>query len=408
MHHLETPAFLGILCVMLSAAKLFGWLARKVGQPSVLGELLAGVVVGKSVLGLVDPSVEVLHLLGELGVVVLLFSIGLETDLKQLLRAGPAAAAVAVAGVVLPFVLGYAVSLGLGLSSLRAVVIGAALTATSVGITARVLADLGRLRDPEGQVVLGAAILDDVIGLVILTVIAGLTAGEELTALGIATTTLSAFGFLIATLLIGRLIVPRLTAPIARSAMPGTPTILALTLAFGLAWLADRAGSAVIIGAFAAGLLVVGLPRSHEIEAGVTKLGHFFVPLFFVVVGASVDVRTLDPVDPANHRTLLIAGALTVAAVAGKFAAGYAPFWFRGRKALIGVGMIPRGEVGLIFAQIGLAGGVLDAGLFAALTVVVMFTTFLAPPLLKWLAPGGPAPPTALAPEGIEDLATEG
>lgn len=408
MHHLETPAFLGILCVMLSVAKLFGWLARKIGQPSVLGELLAGVVVGKSVLGLVDPSVEVLHLLGELGVVVLLFSIGLETDLKQLLRAGPAAAAVAVAGVVLPFVLGYAVSLGLGLSSLRAVVIGAALTATSVGITARVLADLGRLRDPEGQVVLGAAILDDVIGLVILTVIAGLTAGEELTALGIATTTLSAFGFLIATLLIGRLIVPRLTAPIARSAMPGTPTILALTLAFGLAWLADRAGSAVIIGAFAAGLLVVGLPRSHEIEAGVTKLGHFFVPLFFVVVGASVDVRTLDPVDPANHRTLLIAAALSVAAVAGKFAAGYAPFWFRGRKALIGVGMIPRGEVGLIFAQIGLAGGVLDAGLFAALTVVVMFTTFLAPPLLKWLASGGPTPPMVLAPEGIEDLATEG
>jgi Kef-type K+ transport system membrane component KefB len=162
----------------------------------------------------------------------------------------------------------------------------------------------------------------------------------------------------------------------------------------------------VLIGAFAAGLLVVDHPRLHDIEAGVTRLGHFFVPLFFVSVGAAVDVRVLDPLDPANHRTLLIAGLLVVVAVATKFAAGYAPFWFRGRKSLIGAAMIPRGEVGLIFAQMGLAGGIFDAGLFAAVTLVVMATTFLAPPLLKSLCP--PAPPDHVPPEpeGIEDLTT--
>ena len=408
MHHLDVPTFLGILCVMLGAAKLFGHLARAVGQPSVLGELLAGVVVGRSVLGVVDPSVEVLSLLGDLGVVVLLFSIGLETDLKQLLKAGPAATVVAIAGVVLPFALGFGCGRALGLSNLVAVVVGAALTATSVGITARVLADIGRLQDPEGQVILGAAILDDVIGLVILTMVAGLAGGQELSAAGVARTALAAFGFLLVTLLVGRVVVPRLSTWLDRHDLPGTPAILALMLAFGLGWLAHRAGSAEIIGAFAAGVLVVGTPRFHDIEVGVTRLGHFFVPLFFVVVGAAVDVRTLNPLDPANHRTLLIAAVLTVAAVVGKFAAGYAPFWFKGRKSLIGAGMIPRGEVGLIFAQMGKESGVLDPGLFAAVTVVVMVTTFLAPPLLKWLAPALPDTPLHPVVEGIEDLATEG
>jgi Kef-type K+ transport system membrane component KefB len=247
-----------------------------------------------------------------------------------------------------------------------------------------------------------------VIGLVILTVITGLTRGTGLTFVGVARTAALAFGFLVVTLLVGRLIAPGVVRWLARHDVPGTPAILALMLAFGLGWLADRAGSAVIIGAFAAGLLVVGTPRFHDIEVGVTRLGHFFVPLFFVVVGAAVDVRTLNPVDPANHRTLLAAALLTVAAVAGKFAAGYAPFWFQGRKSLIGAGMIPRGEVGLIFAQMGKDGGVLDPGLFAAVTVVVMVTTFLAPPLLKWLAPAVPGTPVLPAHEGIEDLATEG
>jgi len=408
MEHLDFPHFLGLLFVALGVAKLAGHLAQAVGQPSVLGELLAGVLVGPSVLGVVDPSNETVHLFGELGVVILLFSIGLETDLKALLKVGGSSLAVAVVGVVLPFALGYGLGRGLGLTVPVSVVCGAALTATSVGITARVLTDLGRLQEPEGRVILGAAILDDVIGLVILAVVSGLTDGHPVTFWGVARTTLVAFGFLAAALVFGRLVVPRLIDLISRVGNPGTPTIVALMLAFGLGWLADQVGSAVIIGAFAAGLLVVGTERYHDIEAGVTRLGHLFVPLFFVSVGAAVDVTVLNPLNPENHRTLVIAGVLTAAAVVGKFAAGYAPFWFRGRKSVIGAGMVPRGEVGLIFARMGHSGGMLDDGLYAALTVVVLVTTFLAPPLLRYLAPPVPGGFVPTDHEGIEDLATEG
>jgi Kef-type K+ transport system membrane component KefB len=407
MHHLDVPQLAGLLFVMLGAAKLMGRLAQWLGQPAVLGEMLAGVLVGKSVLGLVDPSTEVLHLMGELGVLILLLTIGLETDLATLLKAGPTASFVAVAGVVLPFAMGYGLALMLGLSNVVAIFVGAALTATSVGITARVLGDLGRLQDPEGQVILGAAVLDDVIGLVILTVVAGMARGQAVSLGMIGKTTLLAFGFLALTLVVGRWLIGRLALRFHRFDMPGTPAILALMLAFGLAWLADRSGSAVILGAFAAGLLVAGTPWSHDIEVGVTRIGHFFVPLFFITVGAAVDVSVLNPFVASNHRVLMLAGLLTIVGVLGKFAAGYAPFWFRGNKALIGAGMIPRGEVGLIFAQMGRAGGLLDDGLYAAVTVVVMVTTFIAPPLLKALSSQAPGTRPAVEHEGIEDLATE-
>ena len=171
--------------------------------------------------------------------------------------------------------------------------------------------------------------------------------------------------------------------------------------------MASVSGSALIIGAFAAGLLLRDTPQAHEMERGVANLGHFFVPLSFVAVGAAVDLSVLNPVDPANRTTLLIGGLLIVAAVVGKFLAGHAPVWFRGNKNVIGVGMIPRGEVGLIFAQMGLATGVFDAGIFSAVTLMVMVTTFMAPPLLKLLFPpvdsqGGPAEQG-----GIENLVTE-
>lgn len=407
MDHLDVPQFLGLLVVMLAAAKLLGALAQWIGQPAVLGELVSGVLLGMSVGGVVDPKNEVLHLLAEIGVVILLFEIGLETDLRKLLEVGGAATVVAIVGVTLPFALGYAVCWVLGLSNLVGIVAGASLTATSVGITARVLSDLNRLQEPESQIILGAAVIDDVIGLVILAVVVGLTQGQAVTALGVVKTTSIAFGFLAGTLLVGRLIVPPLVRWVSRVDLPGTPTMLAVMLAFGLAWLASVAGSALIIGAFAAGLLLRGTPHAHEIEKGVAHLGHFFVPLFFVTVGAAVDVRVLNPVAPANRQTLIVGGLLIAAAMVGKFLAGYAPFWFKGNKKVIGVGMIPRGEVGLIFAQMGLASGVFDSGLFSAVTLMVMVTTFTAPPLLKLLFPlvrPGQKPPE---PEGIEQLVTE-
>jgi Kef-type K+ transport system membrane component KefB len=398
--NLPLADFLKLLFVILGTAKLFGFLAQKIGQPAVLGELVGGTLVGKTALGLVDPSIEALHLLSELGVIILLFSIGLETRLNSLLKVGTASMAVAVVGVVLPFLLGYGVCTLLGLERLVSIVCGAALTATSVGITARVLSELGQLNDPESQVVLGAAILDDVVGLVILTVVTGLAGGDRLTPAGIARISATAFGFLIGTVAIGRLILPRVLGRAARFRHTGSPTIVALMLALGLAWLADAAGSAVIIGAFAAGVLLVDSPGHHDVEAGVTRLGHFFVPIFFVCVGAAVDLRALSPFVPSNRHTLLIAGLLTGVAILGKFVAGYAPFWLKARKSLIGVAMIPRGEVGLIFAEVGRSSGVLGPDLFAALTLVVMVTTFISPPLLKILShPTGPPEQT-----GIEDL----
>jgi Kef-type K+ transport system membrane component KefB len=382
---LEAPQFLGLLAVILGTARLLGAVAQRAGQPAVLGELLAGVLLGSSVFGIFDPHNDVIHLLAELGVAILLFEIGLETELQQLFRVGTAAAAVALAGVVLPFALGYAVCRFLNLDSLVAIVAGASLTATSVGITARVLSDLGRLQEPESQIILGAAVIDDVVGLVILAIVAELTDGQTVTFLGVSKTTGIAFGFLAVTLFVGRLVIPLVIRALSRAGLPGSPTIPALLLAFGLAWLASEAGSAMIIGAFAAGLLLREAPASHDIHRGVAQLGQFFVPLFFVAVGAAVDVRVLDPFESSNHQTLLIGGLLIVAAVAGKFLAGYAPFWFRGNKKVIGVGMIPRGEVGLIFAQMGLTAGILTSGVFSAVTLMVMVTTFMAPPLLKLL-----------------------
>ncbi|HEV3257869.1 MAG TPA: cation:proton antiporter [Gemmataceae bacterium] len=406
MPHLDVAHFLGLLAAMLAAAMLAGALSRWAGQPAVLGELAAGVLLGTSVVGLVDPTNETVYLLAQTGVVLLLFETGLATDLRELLRAGGAAAAVAVVGVGSSFALGYAACRLLGVGGLAATVAGASLTATSVGITARVLSDLGRLREPEGRVILGAAVLDDVLGLAILSVVAGLTRGQEMSAVAVAETAGMAFGFLAAALLLGRLLVPPLFRLAGHVARPGTAAGLAVLLAFGLAWLAARAGSAAIIGAFAAGLLLRAAPQAREIERGVAHLGRFFVPLFFVSVGAAVDVRLLNPLDPANGRTLLVGGVLVVAAVVAKLLAGYAPVWFRGRKAVIGVGMVPRGEVSLLVAQLGLGSGVIDRGLFSAVTLMVMATTLVSPPWLKLLL--GRKHPEQRPPErrGFEELVT--
>jgi Kef-type K+ transport system membrane component KefB len=407
MEHLSVTQFLGMLVVMLVVAKVMGALAQRVGQPAVLGELIGGVLVGKSVLGLVNSDFETIHLLAELGVVILLFAIGLETDLGRLVKVGATSVTVAIVGVALPFALGFAACRLLGMTNLVSIMAGATLTATSVGITARVLADLGRLHDPEGQIILGAAVIDDILGLTILTIVTGLTEGREFTIGGILVTTATTIGFLVATVLVGRLVVPLFFRLAGTIELPGTPTAMALITAFGLAWLAEQCGSAMIIGAFAAGILVVKAPQVHDIERGITEIGHFFVPLFFVAVGASVDLSALDPFKPASRSALVTGAVLIIVGVVGKLVAGYAPFWFRGNKTIVGVGMIPRGEVGLIFAQMGLASGVFDAGLFGGVTLMVMVTTLLAPPCLKLLLGPSPFDLSDTETEVIEDLVTE-
>lgn len=390
MTDLEIAHLLGLLALMLAGAKILGGLAQRIGQPPVLGELTAGVLLGATLLGWIKPDNEMLHGIAELGVVILLFEIGLETDLHQLLRLGGAATAVALAGVIVPFVLGYAVCHFLGLPNMESVVAGAALTATSVGITARVLNDLGRLQEPESQVILGAAVLDDLVGLVILTVVSGLTQGDAITLGSVARITALAFGFLAVVLVIGSYLFPIVFGFLGRNTDPASVRQAGIITALAMAWLAAEAGSAILIGAFAAGLLIRRTAQFKEIEHHAVRLGQFFVPIFFVMVGAAVDLRLFNPFNPENKQTLIVGSLLLLVAIIGKFVAGYTPFWMPGKKSVIGVGMIPRGEVGFIFAQMGLAKGILDRGLFSAIALMVMVTTFMAPPLLKWLFPPRP------------------
>lgn len=401
--HPDFATYLKTIALILLAAKVCGSLAKRAGQPGVLGELLAGVVLGASCFQAFDPQEHTLEFLKELGVTILLFEIGLETDLKQLLKVGGSSFTVACVGVALPFVFGYGVCAALGYSSLISIVAGATLTATSVGITARVLSELNRLREPESQIILGAAVIDDVIGLIILAVVEPLTKGESVSSYLILKTTLMACGFLALTLFAGRLLLPPIINWVERSRFAGTPTLMAMICVMGVAWAAASAGVAPIIGAFAAGLILRETDAANAIEHGVAHLGQFFVPIFFVCVGASVDLRELNPLVAENHGTLKVGTLLIIAAMLGKFMCGYSPFWFKGRKHVIGIGMIPRGEVGLIFAEKAYATGVFDSGLFSAATMMVVVTTFIAPPLLRWTFP--PVEPQGPKEEqGIESL----
>jgi Kef-type K+ transport system membrane component KefB len=381
--------FLLALIAIFVAAKLFGEIAERLGQPAVLGELVGGVVIGVSGLHLVDPHNDPIHLLSELGVILLLFLIGLETDLKKLMQVGGSATAVAAVGVALPFAGGVLFGQLIGLSLMVAVFLGASLTATSVGITARVLSDLGHLKDDESQVILGAAVVDDIIGLVLLTMVSTLAQGAALTFLGVGKIVLVAFGFVLLAIVIGSQLAPMLIRAIDRIEINRGLFFSALVFALVLAYLADRVGSAVIIGAFAAGLVLARTHRGREIEREVHDVAQFFIPIFFVVVGAAVDVRSINPFDPDARRFLWIGLALTVIGIIGKVLAGFVVPG-RLRRIVIGVGMIPRGEVGLIFATIGLTTRLLSPGLYSAVALMVMLTTFVAPPLLRrLLVPAG-------------------
>ncbi|MDA1080412.1 MAG: cation:proton antiporter [Gemmatimonadetes bacterium] len=376
MHDLA-PLLLS-LAALIIGTKLMAEVSQRFGQPAVLGELIAGVLLGPSVLGLISAEDEVLSALAGIGVLVLLFEIGLHTDMKALRKVGGQATTVAVVGVVLPFVAGFYATKAMGFSQIESLVAGAALTATSIGISARVLRDIDRLDTDEGQIVLGAAVLDDLIGLVILSVVAGLAAGEGITALGVIRTSGLAIGFVAIAIAVGSFAVPPIFRVLERLRSTGALGLFALAFAFSLATIAEVSGSAMIVGALAAGVVLHSTPQRTEIERSVTQLGYFFVPIFFAVVGASVDLRALS--DP---RALKVGAVLTVVGILGKLASGFALRNFEGNRWLIGVAMIPRGEVGLIFAQVGLTTGAIAAGEFGAIMLMVVATTLITPPWLS-------------------------
>ena len=424
------------IAVLLVAAKVSG-LVERFGQPAVLGELMAGVVLGNLALVGIDvfepvTADPVLRFLAELGVIVLLFQIGLESNLTQMTRVGGRALLVAIVGVVCPFVLGtFLVGPWLipGQPFNAYLFIGAALTATSVGITARVFRDLGTLQTPEAQIVLGAAVIDDVMGLVILAVVSAVVTAGTVSAGAVGIILLKALGFLLGSLVVGRLIARRMGRLFSRiHAGAGMKLALAVSFALLFAYVAGALGLAPIVGAFAAGLVLDAVhfvdfdesatvrevreelahadPATRErltrvldhhshrhVEDLLEPLGHFLVPIFFVLTGMNVSLEALFDVP-----VLLVALGLTVAAVLGKVVSGLAAGPVR--KWVVGWGMVPRGEVGLIFATIGRQIGVLPEEEFAVIVIMVILTTLMTPPILSFLLKrGGTAAPQA-APAG--------
>jgi Kef-type K+ transport system membrane component KefB len=385
VEHGELGTFLLAFAAALLGAKVFGEIAERYGQPAVLGELLVGILLGPSLLGLV-PLTDGVLLVAEIGVLLLLFEVGLETDLGELARVGGAAMAVAVLVIVLPFAGGYLVTKAAGYETLTAIFVGAALTATSIGITSRVLSELKALASREGQIILGAAVADDILGLVVLAVVSQVAAtgsvavGDAVKAAGLS------FGFLLVAVVLGMPLGRVLVRFVGKAQVRGILVAVAVAFALLAALGAQMAGSAAIVGAFAAGLVLARTNRGHDIETAVRPVVDVFAPVFFVAIGAQVNVAYLDPSTPENRAALLLALGLTVVGVLGKFAAGFAA-WGNVRRAFIGAGMIPRGEVGLIFAQIGKQSGALPEPVFVAVVLAVFATTFVTPPLLKALRP---------------------
>jgi len=389
------------LAIILVVAKLAGDLAARVGQPAVLGELIGGVLLGNlSLVGFhalepmkSDPSIA---MLAEIGVLVLLFEVGLESTVGQMLRVGVTSVAVAVLGVVAPFALGWGVAAWLlpEHSIYLHMFVGATLCATSVGITARVLKDLDESQSDEARIILGAAVIDDVLGLVILAVVTGVVAaadsGGTMSYASIGLICFKAFAFLFGSLALGVVLSPRLLAWASRLKAPGALLAYGLAFCFGLSWAAHAIGLAPIVGAFAAGLI---LENAHykgfldkgesALEESIQPISAFLVPVFFVLMGMHTDLRAFA--DPA---VLGLAAALTIAAILGKQACSLGVRGGADRLA-IGIGMIPRGEVGLIFAGIGLTLSVhgekiVDAAIYSAIVIMVIVTTLVTPPALKW------------------------
>lgn len=367
------------LLIVVVAAKVASEASERIGVPGVVGEILAGVLVGPSLLALVGRDDEVLRTLGEIGVILLLLDVGLEMDIGELRKVGRASLTVAVIGVAAPMALGYAALSAMGETSNTALFVGAALTATSVGITARVFGDLRALATSEARIVLGAAVADDVMGLVVLTVVVRLVTEGSVSLVSVLAIVAVAVAFLAVGAGVGLRITPPLFRGIARySRSNGTLLALAFAFTLGFAELAGEAKLAPIVGAFLAGLALSRADQAERIRAELSSVGHLFIPVFFLGIGIDADVGAFGRVEVLRDAAILFVLAAVGKLIAAAGAAG-AP----GDKLTIGLGMLPRGEVGLIFATIGLKAGVLDEDLYAALLLVVLATTLVSPPLLK-------------------------
>ena len=400
MDHL-TQVLLQLFAILL-AAKAGNEVFRRLGQPTVVGEILGGVIAGPALLGVYEVNAET-ELFAEIGVVLLLFQVGLETRLHELLRVGGTALAVGVLGVIGPFAAGFlAAGLAGGDLSL-AIFLAAALTATSVGITSNVLRDLGALTTASGRIILGAAVIDDVLAIMILSVATGVAAGSF--AVGdVISLVVVAVLFIGVVLIGGTRILRRRRTLLTDPEFAETPLLPGMIVMLGLAALASLIGLAAIIGAFLAGMVVGESSERHALEAEVAPVAAFFTPFFFGFIGAQVDLAGL-----ATLNSILLLAGITVLAVVSKFAGAFVGALRQGRAraVLIGWGMVPRGEVGIVVAGLGLSAGAIDGEIYSVVVGMAIITTLIVPPLLPRLVRAAEAPDELDFEDG-EDPPSEG
>ena len=396
---MELHQFFLFLAIILISARLLSETAARFGIPSVIGELIAGLLIGPSLLGWVSPDTT-MKLLAEIGIILLLFEVGMDTNLSRLARSGSKPYVVALIGFTLPFALGYGVSAFMfGLPNLVALFIGGTLTATSIGITVRVLDDLGKRNSDEAQIVIGAAVLDDILGVLALAFLYQFAVEQEVSFQALGEVSLYILLFMVLTPIVAKLAAVLIDRLDQHAASPGLLLTMALSLILLFSWLAHAVGAPEIMGGFAAGLafsqhfgfkfpmgkaklIFQPSPKlAHRLEEQMRPLIHTFSPLFFVMVGVSLN---LGAVDWSSGFVWLLAGSLLLVAFAGKFAAGFFIKEPRHNQIAIGLSMVPRGEVGLIFAQLGFSQGILNGELYAALLIVIALTTMSPPFLLKW------------------------
>ena len=383
------------LVIILFAARFFGELVARFNIPSVIGELFAGILIGPSILNLIEPT-ETIKLLAEIGIILLLFEVGLETDLTRLAKTGFRPFVVAIGGVVIPFVLGFFVSYQLfQLNMLISLFIASTLTATSIGITIRVLTDLKRQTGNESQIVLGAAVIDDIIGIILLSVLYEFSKGGGVNFFDVGKIAIFILLFLILAPLAAKLISSLIRYYERQSDIPGLlpTTIVSLILFF--AWLAHKVGAPELLGGFAAGLALssrflipgikffqIGPEFSHKVESQMKPIVHLFTPIFFVTVGLSLN---LQEINWYSTFIWLLSLSLLFVAILGKLSSGFLLFtdtkWM---KWAVGLAMIPRGEVGLIFAEVGRTNKILDNDLYAVLIIVIAITTMFTPFAMRY------------------------
>ena len=387
----DVTAILRDLFILLLAAKVGEEVLRRFGQPGMVGELIGGYIVGPFGLGLVHPG-ETALVFAELGVVMLLFSVGLEVRTDDLLRVGRMAIVTAVVAMALPIAAGVVLALGIGATTEASVFVGLALAATSIGITSRVLRDLGVMDEQFAKIVIGAALVDDILALVLIGLATGFLAGDVTAAtlvVGIAGVGLVLLGFVVARRARG-LPTRAFTWPL----FADTPLVPAFLMMLALALIAAAVGLAAIIGAFVAGLIIAETEAAEEVERETKPLASIFTPFFFAVTGAQLDLSAL--LDP---KLALIAIVLAIVGVLTKTIGGIIGAWSIGRwgATSVGFGMVPRGEVGIVVANLALAAGVVTGDTFALLLVAIVITTVAAPYLLAWSVPRAKAEAAAAA-----------